>query len=53
MFVFGKISNIIRRTRRDLNAFLIMPYTKYCGVGWSAKRYSDIGGFSKTGKVKF
>lgn len=37
-----------RRHKRDLNNFMI-PYTKWCGKGWSAKKYSEIGGYSKTG----
>lgn len=36
------------RRKRDLNNFII-PYTKWCGKGWNAKKYSDIGGFHKTG----
>jgi hypothetical protein len=32
-----------------LSNFLIIPYTKYCGVGWTAKKYSEIGAFSRTG----
>lgn len=36
------------RSKRDLNNFMV-PYTKWCGKGWSAKKYSEIGGFSKTG----
>lgn len=36
------------RRKRDLNNFII-PYTKWCGKGWTAKKYSEIGGFSKTG----
>jgi Phospholipase A2 len=39
------------RRKRDLNNFMV-PYTKWCGKGWSAKRYSEIGGFSKTGICK-
>lgn len=27
----------------------MIPYTKWCGKGWSAKKYSEIGGYSKTG----
>lgn len=38
-----------RRKRRDLSNLLIIPYTKYCGIGWAAKKYSEIGAFSKTG----
>lgn len=36
------------RQRRDLSSLLIVPGTKWCGKGWTAKKYSDMGGFSKS-----
>lgn len=35
------------RHRRDLSNLLRVPGTKWCGKGWTAKKYTDIGGFSK------
>ncbi|CAD7087836.1 unnamed protein product [Hermetia illucens] len=36
------------RQRRDLASFLRVPGTKWCGKGWSATKYADLGGYSKT-----
>lgn len=35
------------RKRRDLANMLIVPGTKWCGKGYLAKRYAEIGGRSK------
>jgi hypothetical protein len=39
--------------RRDLSNYLIVPFTKYCGVGWSAKKYAEIGAHSRTGRIVY
>ncbi|XP_053679159.1 uncharacterized protein LOC128730151 [Anopheles nili] len=35
------------RQRRDLSDMLRVPGTKWCGKGWSARNYVEMGGFSK------
>uniref|UniRef100_A0A182MXR7 phospholipase A2 n=1 Tax=Anopheles dirus TaxID=7168 RepID=A0A182MXR7_9DIPT len=35
------------RQRRDLSNMLRVPGTKWCGKGWSARNYVDMGGYSK------
>ena len=35
-----------KRSRRDLNNFLMVPHTKWCGRGWTATKYAEMGGFS-------
>lgn len=35
------------RQRRDLSNLLRVPGTKWCGKGWTAKKYTDLGGLSK------
>ena len=34
------------RARRSLAELLLMPNTKWCGVGYSATTYADLGGAS-------
>nr|XP_022916543.1 phospholipase A2 imperatoxin-1-like [Onthophagus taurus] len=36
------------RTRRDISDFLRVPGTQWCGKGYSAKKYTDVGMFSQT-----
>ncbi|XP_058829080.1 uncharacterized protein LOC131688669 isoform X3 [Topomyia yanbarensis] len=36
-----------QRQRRDLASMLRVPGTKWCGKGWSARNYVEIGGLSK------
>uniref|UniRef100_A0A8W7Q0H4 phospholipase A2 n=2 Tax=gambiae species complex TaxID=44542 RepID=A0A8W7Q0H4_ANOCL len=35
------------RQRRDLSSMMRVPGTKWCGKGWSARNYVDMGGYSK------
>ncbi|XP_049291189.1 uncharacterized protein LOC125768061 isoform X3 [Anopheles funestus] len=35
------------RQRRDLSSMLRVPGTKWCGKGWSARNYVEMGGYSK------
>lgn len=35
------------RHRRDLTSLLRVPGTKWCGKGYSAKKYAELGGYSK------
>ncbi|KFB52347.1 hypothetical protein ZHAS_00020562 [Anopheles sinensis] len=35
------------RQRRDLSDMLRVPGTKWCGKGWSARNYVEMGGYSK------
>ncbi|XP_055595427.1 uncharacterized protein LOC129746034 isoform X1 [Uranotaenia lowii] len=35
------------RQRRDLSSMLRVPGTKWCGKGWSARNYVEMGGLSK------
>ncbi|XP_058829076.1 uncharacterized protein LOC131688669 isoform X1 [Topomyia yanbarensis] len=37
----------LQRQRRDLASMLRVPGTKWCGKGWSARNYVEIGGLSK------
>ncbi|XP_026749342.2 uncharacterized protein LOC113510121 isoform X1 [Galleria mellonella] len=37
-----------RRTKRDATELLRVPGTKWCGKGFSATRYSQLGGYSRT-----
>ncbi|XP_062555895.1 uncharacterized protein LOC134220809 isoform X3 [Armigeres subalbatus] len=36
-----------QRQRRDLSSMLRIPGTKWCGKGWSARSYVEMGGLSK------
>lgn len=36
-----------RRPKRDMNKLFIFPDTKWCGKGWTASSYTEIGGYSK------
>lgn len=38
----------IDRTKRDAMEILRVPGTKWCGKGFSATRYSQLGGYTKT-----
>ncbi|XP_071052339.1 uncharacterized protein [Onthophagus taurus] len=40
--------NLFGRTRRDISDFLRVPGTQWCGKGYSAKKYTDVGMFSQT-----
>lgn len=35
------------RVRRDLSSVFQVPGTKWCGKGYSAKKYAELGGYSK------
>uniref|UniRef100_A0A336MXS9 phospholipase A2 n=1 Tax=Culicoides sonorensis TaxID=179676 RepID=A0A336MXS9_CULSO len=35
------------RKKRDLSSLLRIPGTKWCGAGWSASKYSEMGGLSR------
>ncbi|XP_021708995.1 uncharacterized protein LOC5571127 isoform X2 [Aedes aegypti] len=37
----------LQRHRRDLSNMLRVPGTKWCGKGWSARNYVEMGGLSK------
>ncbi|KXJ74689.1 hypothetical protein RP20_CCG013127 [Aedes albopictus] len=37
----------LQRHRRDLSNVLRVPGTKWCGKGWSARNYVEMGGLSK------
>ncbi|XP_055631768.1 uncharacterized protein LOC129771772 isoform X1 [Toxorhynchites rutilus septentrionalis] len=37
----------LQRERRDLSGMLRVPGTKWCGKGWSARNYVEMGGLSK------
>ncbi|XP_062555889.1 uncharacterized protein LOC134220809 isoform X1 [Armigeres subalbatus] len=37
----------LQRQRRDLSSMLRIPGTKWCGKGWSARSYVEMGGLSK------
>ncbi|XP_065074413.1 uncharacterized protein GIIIspla2 isoform X1 [Ochlerotatus camptorhynchus] len=37
----------LQRQRRDLSNMLRIPGTKWCGKGWSARNYVEMGGLSK------
>ncbi|XP_038110670.1 uncharacterized protein LOC6043500 isoform X1 [Culex quinquefasciatus] len=37
----------LQRQRRDLSSMLRVPGTKWCGKGWSARNYVEMGGLSK------
>ncbi|XP_035899130.1 uncharacterized protein LOC118506298 isoform X1 [Anopheles stephensi] len=37
----------LQRQRRDLSSMLRVPGTKWCGKGWSARSYVEMGGYSK------
>ncbi|XP_037966654.2 uncharacterized protein LOC105391939 isoform X1 [Plutella xylostella] len=37
-----------RRTKRDAMDILRVPGTKWCGKGYSATRYSQLGGYART-----
>ncbi|XP_052871911.1 uncharacterized protein LOC128277490 isoform X2 [Anopheles cruzii] len=37
----------LQRQRRDLSSMLRVPGTKWCGKGWSARNYVEMGGYSK------
>ncbi|XP_035793833.1 uncharacterized protein LOC118467436 isoform X2 [Anopheles albimanus] len=37
----------LQRQRRDLSSMLRVPGTKWCGKGWSARNYVEMGGNSK------
>lgn len=37
----------LERKRRDLSDVLRFPGTKWCGKGYTAERYAEIGGYSK------
>ncbi|XP_055530895.1 uncharacterized protein LOC129721855 isoform X3 [Wyeomyia smithii] len=36
-----------QRQRRDLSSMFRLPGTKWCGKGWSARNYVEMGGLSK------
>ncbi|RZC35630.1 Phospholip A2 2 domain containing protein, partial [Asbolus verrucosus] len=36
--------------RRDVSDLLRVPGTKWCGKGYSADKYTRLGGFSRTDK---
>lgn len=40
----------VQRNKRDLSDLLRFPGTKWCGKGYSADKYTRLGGFSKTDK---
>uniref|UniRef100_A0A182J6W9 phospholipase A2 n=1 Tax=Anopheles atroparvus TaxID=41427 RepID=A0A182J6W9_ANOAO len=42
-----ELSQKARRQRRDLSDMLRVPGTKWCGKGWSARNYVEMGGYSK------
>lgn len=42
-----KTIKICRRRRRDLRNLLRLPGTKWCGKGYSATKYAELGGRSK------
>ncbi|XP_053669210.1 uncharacterized protein LOC128719609 [Anopheles marshallii] len=37
----------LQRQRRDLSSMMRVPGTKWCGKGWSARNYVEMGGYSK------
>lgn len=41
------IRHLFCRERRDLSNMLRVPGTKWCGKGYSAKKYAELGGYSK------
>lgn len=40
------------RKKRQTDSWFIVPGTKWCGKEWTATKYSEIGGYSKTGIQK-
>ncbi|XP_030761157.1 uncharacterized protein LOC115886214 [Sitophilus oryzae] len=41
-------SNVTYRSKRDITDIFRVPGTKWCGKGYSADKYTRLGGFSRT-----